>query len=108
MPRLPLMSDHEQPAPPPAEQVEHAVAEGFRNLREHSETALQALRLINAATPAPARGALLAVESLLAESLGLNVAFCHLRGEHDRARGALEIEKAMQRAVSEALQRQAP
>lgn len=93
--------------PRPDEQMEHAVVEAFTRLRKRSETALQALRLIHAGTPAPARGALLAVETLLAESLGLNVAFCHLRGEHDRARAALEIEKAMQRGVSEALQRPA-
>jgi hypothetical protein len=102
-----LMSDPQHSAPPSDEQMEHAVAIAFTRLREHGETVLQALRLINVTTPAPARGALLAVETLLAESLGLNVLFCHLRGEHDRARGLVEIETAMQRGVSEALQRPA-
>ena len=101
------MSDPRQPAPSSAEQIEQSVVEGFTRLREHGETALQALRLINAGTPAPARGALLALEALLAESLGMNVAFCHLRGEHDRARGLLEVEKAMQRGLTEALKRPA-
>jgi hypothetical protein len=48
------------------------------------------------------------METLLTESLGLSVSFYHLRGEHDRARGVLEIEKAMQRGISEALQRPVP
>lgn len=101
------MSDPRQPAPSSTEQIEQSVVEALTRLREHGETTLQALRLVNAGTPAAARGALLALEILLAESLGMNVAFCHLRGEHDRARGVLEIEKAMQRGVTEALKRPA-
>jgi len=99
------MTDSARPAPPSSDQIELAVEEGLAQVEANAEVVLQALRMLENETPAGARGALLALETLAAGALGLSVWFCHLRGEHGRARALVDIETSVQRALSEALER---
>ena len=87
-------------------QTERAIAAAPERIRVSADTTLQALRLLREHLPAvgPVRGALLAIEETLAESLQLNVWLMHARREHDRAAELVDVSRRVQRALTDMLE----
>ena len=87
-------------------QTERAIAAASDRIRVSADTTVQALRMLRDHLPAvgPIRGALLAIEETLAESLQLNTWLMHARGDHERAAELVDVSRRVQRALTDMLE----